>query len=535
MKWFKDLKVGTKLIIGFSVMILMMGIIGFEGYRGIRQVQHSLDEIFTVAMPSIDYLLETDRDLQQLLVAERSMIFANASSDVFQQLVSDYETNLEQADTRWGKYKALARTAEEKALIPGYEKAREEWKVISRKIVEGRKADTREGRREALDLTLGDAAQKFETMRDYLDKLTGINLQVAASEQEKSAATYRITLFLQGGIVGVGLMAGIFLMWAIGRSVTLPLRRMIDHLKASSDQVAAASEQLTASSQILAEGSTEQAAGIEETSSSLEEMASMAKQNSDNAVQADSLMKETNGVVKQASSDMVELTGSMDQISKASEETQKIVKTIDEIAFQTNLLALNAAVEAARAGEAGAGFAVVADEVRNLAIRAAEAAKNTSNLIEGTSLKIRSGAELVGRTNKGFRVISESASKVGDLVAEIAAASNEQAQGVDQINTAVVEMDKVVQNNAATAEESASSSEEMIAQAEQMKEMVAELVVLVEGRQQTGDVQGASNARARKAMTARASSARAAAGKGKPSLAPEQMIPLDGEEAFSNF
>jgi methyl-accepting chemotaxis protein len=533
MKWFKDLKVGTKLVLGFSIMILMMGIIGFEGYSGIRQVQGDLDEIFSVAMPSMDYLLETDRDLQQLLVAERSMIFANASSDVFQKLVEDYQTNMEQADTRWAKYKALANTAEEKALFAEYEKAREEWKAISRKIVEGRQADTREGRREALDLTLGAAAQKFEAMRDYLDKLTGLNLQNAESQQKESLATYRRTVLMQGGIAGLGMMAGIFLMWAIGRAVTLPLRRMIDHLRASSDQVAAASEQLTASSQTLAEGSTEQAAGIEETSSSLEEMASMAKQNSDNAVQADSLMKETNAVVKQASSDMVELTGSMDQISKASEETQKIVKTIDEIAFQTNLLALNAAVEAARAGEAGAGFAVVADEVRNLAIRAAEAAKNTSNLIDGTSQKIRSGAELVGRTNKGFQVISESASKVGDLVAEIAAASNEQAQGVDQINTAVVEMDKVVQNNAATAEESASSSEEMIAQADQMREMVAELVVLVEGRQQAGDIRSTSKTRTRKTSTAKPSSSRAAIGKMSP--APEQMIPFDGNESFSEF
>jgi len=532
MKWFRNTKVGTKLILGFSVMILMMGIIGFAGYRGVSLVQHDLNQIFTVAMPSIDYLLEADRDLQQLLVAERSMIFANAKSDEFQQLVKDYETNLEQADTRWGKYKALASTAEEKALIPEYEKAREEWKVVSRRIVEGRQADTREGRREALDLTLGVAAQKFETMRDYLDKLTEINLQHAKSEEEDSVAAFRKTLITQGAFVGFGFLAGLFLAWTISRSVTLPLRRTIEQLKASSAQVAAASQQLTASSQTLAEGSTEQAAGIEETSSSLEEMASMAKQNSDNAGQADSLMKETNGVVQQSSADMAELTGSMDDISKASEETQKIVKTIDEIAFQTNLLALNAAVEAARAGEAGAGFAVVADEVRNLAIRAAEAAKNTSNLIEGTSQKIRSGSALVDQTDKGFQAISASASKVGDLVAEIAAASNEQAQGVDQINIAVVEMDKVVQNNAATAEESAASSEEMIAQAEQMKEMVAELETLVEGRKNMTGVQGAKIHR-RQASEARTSSSHASAGTRK--AAPEQMIPFDDNGDFSEF
>ncbi|HMK65117.1 MAG TPA: methyl-accepting chemotaxis protein, partial [Thermodesulfobacteriota bacterium] len=167
------------------------------------------------------------------------------------------------------------------------------------------------------------------------------------------------------------------------------------------------------------------------------------------------------------------------EISAASEETGKIVKTIDEIAFQTNLLALNAAVEAARAGEAGAGFAVVADEVRNLALRAADAAKNTSNLIEGTVKKIRTGSDVVQQTNQTFEKVAKSSKKVAELVGEIATASNEQAQGIEQINKAMSEMDRVVQRNAASAEESASASEEMTAQAEQMKEYVKELIAVL--------------------------------------------------------
>jgi methyl-accepting chemotaxis protein len=179
---------------------------------------------------------------------------------------------------------------------------------------------------------------------------------------------------------------------------------------------------------------------------------------------------------------MAELTNSMKDISRSGEETSKIIKTIDEIAFQTNLLALNAAVEAARAGEAGAGFAVVADEVRNLAMRAADAAKNTASLLEDTSIKMKTGTALVAGANEAFAQVTESASKAADLVAEIAAASEEQARGIDQVSTAVAEMDKVTQQNAAGAEESASSSAEMYSQAEKLKEMVTKLTSLVGGR-----------------------------------------------------
>lgn len=481
MKWITQTGVGTKLTIGFSIMVLFMGAIGYAGYSSSTTIKHNLDDIFGIRLPSLNYLLQADRDLQQLLVAERSMIFANAKSDAFKQLVADYNENFQQAEERWNKYKALPATAEESDLIPKYEKAREAWKAITKRVVDGRTADTRKGRREALDLTLGAAAVKFEEMRDYLDKLTDINLNIAREERDSAAVLYRNTVWVILSVTGFGLMLGIFLSWSIGRGITKPIKRIVDGLNEGAEQVASASGQVSSSSQSLAEGSSEQASSIEETSASLEEMSSMTRQNADNAGQADGLMKEANQMVSTANGSMQELTVSMEEISKASEETSKIIKTIDEIAFQTNLLALNAAVEAARAGEAGAGFAVVADEVRNLAMRAADAAKNTAELIEATVKKVNDGTGLVSTTNDAFGRVAENASKVGELVAEIAAASNEQSQGISQVNTAVTEMDKVVQKNAASAEESASASEEMNAQAEQMKTMVSELVELVEG------------------------------------------------------
>jgi methyl-accepting chemotaxis protein len=210
-------------------------------------------------------------------------------------------------------------------------------------------------------------------------------------------------------------------------------------------------------------------------------MADIIDEANDKAGEANNLIIDAKDVVATANQSMGRLTDLMGEITKASEETSKIIKTIDEIAFQTNLLALNAAVEAARAGEAGAGFAVVADEVRNLAMLAVEAAKNTANLIEGTVKKVKDGSNLVSRTNEASQQVAGSSAKAADLVAEIAAASNEQAQGIDQINTAVTELDKVTQQNAANAEESASEAEEMSAQAETMQGIVGELVAIVGG------------------------------------------------------
>ena len=366
------------------------------------------------------------------------------------------------------------------------------------------------------------------------------NLSSAVRKDQKSKMMDQIT-FVNTMIIIVIIVAfitAILLTFFIIRSITATLHRVINGLTDGAEQIASASGQISSSSQSLAEGASEQAASIEETSSSLEEMSSMTKQNAENASQADNLMKDTNQVVSAANHSMTDLTSSMEEISKASDETQKVVKTIDEIAFQTNLLALNAAVEAARAGEAGAGFAVVAEEVRNLALRSAEAAKSTAVLIEGTVKKVKEGSDLLNNTNAEFTMVAESTSKVGELVGEISAASNEQAQGIGQVNIAVTEMDTVIQQNAANAEESASASEELNAQAEEVRSMVGELVAMVGGGRDTDFPMIKSRKKViHKTITA---PAKKAAGtkltiNRSNEIKPNQIIPMDDDDDFTNF
>jgi len=331
----------------------------------------------------------------------------------------------------------------------------------------------------------------MEQQKVALDQMIGAAGQVEqlckqTRVDQKNLMYARITTSNQVTLVGTvaAIVIGLLLAIFIARGITYSLKEVIHGINEGSDQMVSAANQVSSSSQSLAEGASEQAANIEETSANLEKMSSMANMNADHALKADELMNNTGQEVKKASGAMSDLHVSIKDIAQASEETQKIIKTIDEIAFQTNLLALNAAVEAARAGESGAGFAVVADEVRNLAMRSADAARNTADLIEGTVSKVNVGKDLVEKTGSVFESVSASTSKVVDIVGEITVSSRRQAQSIEEVNSAVIEMDKVVQSNAAGAEQSASASEEMSAQAKQLKSLVKNLAALA------GDVGG---------------------------------------------
>lgn len=276
-----------------------------------------------------------------------------------------------------------------------------------------------------------------------------------------------IATSLTGSLVAIAIAGGFMLVFFIfvGKKKAVPIIGSVYGIVQGVEEIIVGTEQMTSSSSALAEGASEQAAAIEQTSASLEEMTSMTAQNAQNANQANILMskdtRESYGIMEKKMNLMHEVVLAS---VRAGEETAKIIKTINEIAFQTNLLALNAAVEAARAGEAGAGFAVVAEEVRSLALRSATAARNTEDLIADSTGKTRQASSLFDEINKELARNRDIAMKVTDLIGQVAEASKEQAQGIEQINRAVAEMDKVVQQNAATAEEFSAVTEKIKSQ-----------------------------------------------------------------------
>lgn len=309
----------------------------------------------------------------------------------------------------------------------------------------------------------------------YTDDVQTERAALGAKLDQETRRYYAYIGGLCLAVLALMLIAGSY----FSRSITRVLREVAEGLGASAGQVASASGQLSLTSQSLASGSSEQAASIEETSATLEVASSTTNRNVQSVKSAEELARDTRRAADQAVKDMAAMSQAMDAIKNSSNDIAKIIKAIDEIAFQTNILALNAAVEAARAGEAGMGFAVVADEVRNLAQRSAEAARETANKIEGAIAKSQQGVTITSAVAKALDEILAKVRKTDELSRQIATASQEQAQGLQHINQAIGEVDKVTQANAASAEETAASAEELNAQAEIMKGLVADLVQLV--------------------------------------------------------
>ncbi len=489
---------GERKLLGQTLKELNKYITGFHEYVDSKKTQNGA--LADMEAKSIAALLE----VESILADQKSQLdglLKKTGDSGSNEEISDRRGKMEDAN-RIAKLLLEAGSFEKEYVASGDKKHKAEVEKRMAKLLDIA-GDLRSKFRHQTNITQADkVSASIGAYSEALSRLAELVETKAAADQkvvnsakavqeigEKAKTMYMSAMELNINLarfvmltgVGLSLLIGMFLCFFLTRAITKPLKAVIDGLLCGAEQVASAAGQISATSHNVAEGASQQAAAIEETSATLEEMSSRTGQSAENASQANALMSEMKATVTEASDSMTRLKASMEEISKASEQTSKIIKTIDEIAFQTNLLALNAAVEAARAGEAGAGFAVVADEVRNLAMRAAEAANNTAQLIQSTVLKINDGSMMVEKTGKDFSRVVDGSVKMAEFAGEIAAASNEQAQGIGQIAKAVSEMDKVVQQSGANAEQSAATAEEMSAQAEQMEDFVLDLEMMVNG------------------------------------------------------
>ncbi len=428
-------------------------------------------------------------------IYELETLIQHHYSDVLRYQIADAATRPELGKELAAAIKDEAKTAdayaatmtldEDRAMFAKLAEYRQTFTAVADEVVKLIDAGKSDDAAAKINVELAAA---FNRVNDQVATMEAWNRKMA----EQALAEIDATVHSGIRFILIGLAAAVLVTATLAVVIIRSIRRALDRvaiaISSGSDQVASASGQVSSSSQSLASGASEQAASLEETSSSLEEMSSMAKRNSEGAGRAKSLAAEARVAADAGANDMQAMSAAMHEIKSSSDDVAKIVKTIDEIAFQTNILALNAAVEAARAGEAGLGFAVVADEVRSLAQRSAVASRETAAKIESAIAKTAQGVQLSAKVTTNLTTIVAKVREVDELIAEVATASQEQTEGVQQINVAVADMDKVVQSNAASAEESAASAEELNQQAGALNSAVASLRVL------TGSTQSAAPA-----------------------------------------
>jgi methyl-accepting chemotaxis protein len=536
----KTWTIGKRLASGFAVIVLIFLCFGIVNWLQMNRVTDALHVITGNNLPELQVANDIKYQAAILRVSNLKYVLYDATQKVqIEGQIGQEEAAMTDLLSKLDK----SFTAPEKRAV--FSKLPPLWEAYRAETVKLRQAST-QNNADGVKTSLA-AAGKIGT--DFLaaladcQGLSGKETRANCDAIDAALASSRRVIVVIGFLVAA--LSGAISLF-ISNGVSRILRSFVTQLNIGAEQTSAAAGQVSAASQTLAEGASEQAASLEETSASLEELSSMTRHNADNAHKANELAKQARSAADKGAADMQTMSVAMEAIKVSSDDIAKIIKTIDEIAFQTNILALNAAVEAARAGEAGMGFAVVADEVRNLAQRSAQAAKETAAKIEGAITKTGQGVEISTKVGLALNEIVEKARQVDELVAEVAGASREQTQGITQINTAVGQMDKVTQANAATAEESAAASEELNAQAEVTKHSVGELLKLVGGGGSAAT--GESSVKANGARTRRPAPKVAANGNGhhrngnrtttvsaapiKPAVARSE-IPLEGD--FKDF
>lgn len=478
----KNLTIGRRVALGLGVISLLLAAVGAISWKSLSEVDRDAFQLKSNVMPGTIKSATVRAVVTENFV--RTLLYGQArSNDERSQWKAELKTTSNELGDALKTYEITITQASERSLLSEltglrerYQKARGEYLTL----VDEEKSEDAD---HYLDTQLLPAYQAYFVKAGALFRTNAANGDSVAVQIDHTVKRSLSTI----AVVAVSaVILAIAIAWLTINRTNRVLMRVAAQLEAGAEQTAAASAQVASASQQLAEGASEQAAGLEETSASLEEVTSMISQNANSAGKARQLATEAREAADAGTNEMDAMSAAMRDIKDSSADVAKIVKDIDEIAFQTNILALNAAVEAARAGEAGLGFAVVADEVRNLAQRCAHSARETTSKIGAALAKSSRGMEISDRVAGGFGVIAEKARAVDQLIAEIAQASSEQAKGVRQVNVAVGEMDKITQNNAASAEESASAAEELNAQAASVAESVVQLQLLVAGGNAAG-------------------------------------------------
>jgi methyl-accepting chemotaxis protein len=491
----KSASLGVKLYSGFGLVLLITAGVGGFSYTRLTDIRKSTESIVKDDLPGIYDIGRIDAAMEHDETFASRHILAQDKAEM-ERVETELAENRKALDALMEDYGKNIIDEREREL---YRKIGPLYKALN-DVMDNRPLPlSRDGKKKEAKEVLDGAFEKAFT--PFEEAVRALEDSVKKYGDKSGAEImFDVTTAEEGNLVGliVAIGAGAAIGVLLSRSISSALNKVIASLRDGSEQVATASQQVSQSSQQMAQGASEQASSLEETSASLEEISSMTKRNSDNAREANAMAANTRNAVEKSRAAMSRMSEAIGQIKGSSDQTAKIVKTIDEIAFQTNLLALNAAVEAARAGDAGKGFAVVAEEVRNLAQRSAEAAKSTSALIEESQRNAEHGVAVSQEVAGILAQIVEGVGKLSELIGEVSSANQEQSKGIEQIGTAVSMMDKLTQSNAASAEESASASEELSAQATELNDMVNILVAIVSGSNaKTAKQAGNGNVRAR--------------------------------------
>jgi methyl-accepting chemotaxis protein len=485
----KHWTISKRLTLGFGTLLVITLCLGLTTWTKMVSISQNLHGMTESNVPSLILAGDIQNELSAYRITiYRYVIFTEpAKRQEFEKTMQEGEAKVKDMVSKYAQY---VDGAEERALYSKLSPEFDAYFESARKLREA----CQQGRAEDIQAAIaaaGAIGSGIVSTTASLVDLTTKSTKDGGKAIEANIVSSKLASVI---VLAAATVLTVLIAFFVTRSISQVLTHIVTELSAGADQTTAAAGQVSASSQSLAEGASEQAASLQETSASLEEMSSMTKRNAGNAAKAKDIAAGTRQAADTGASDMNEMTAAMNAIKTSSDGISKIIKTIDEIAFQTNLLALNAAVEAARAGEAGMGFAVVADEVRNLAQRSAQAAKETATKIEDSIQKSANGVQISGKVAERLQEIVTKARQVDELVAEIATASKEQSQGIGQVNTAVTQMDKVTQSNAASAEESASAAEQLNAQALTLKGIVADLQQLVGGKTTTAVAQARQGA-----------------------------------------